>query len=118
LFLARPNVFSQILGMWAWILAFVAASFAAAEAGLVRAAELGAYSSASFHVMGVIASSSMGWLSDKIGARRILITLASVSAACSFFFGWLIGFPAFLVLAWVRCMRLRRSGIHRFCPQR
>ena len=108
----------ELLGMWAWIPAFLAASFAASGAGLVRAAKLGAYSSASFHVMGVIASSSMGWLSDQIGARRILITLASVSAACSFFFGWLIGFPAFLVLAWVRCMRLRRSGIHRFCPQR
>jgi len=27
-----------------------------------------------------------------------LITLATVSTACSFFFGWLIGFPAFLVL--------------------
>jgi len=88
----------ELLGMWAWIPAFLAASFAASGAGLVRAAKLGAYSSASFHVMGVIASSSMGWLSDKIGARRILITLASVSAACSFFFGWLIGFPAFLVL--------------------
>jgi MFS family permease len=88
----------ELLGMWAWIPAFLAASFAESGAGLVRAAELGAYSSASFHVMGVIASSSMGWLSDKIGVRRILITLATVSAACSFFFGWLIGFPAFWVL--------------------
>jgi MFS family permease len=88
----------ELLGMWAWIPAFLAASFAASGAGLVRAAELGAYSSASFHAMGVMASSSMGWLSDKIGARRILIALASISAACSFLFGWLIGFPAFLVL--------------------
>jgi MFS family permease len=88
----------ELLGMWAWIPAFLAASFAASGAGLVRAAELSAYSSASFHVMGVIASSSMGWLSDKIGARRILIALASISAACSFFFGWLIGFPLSLVL--------------------
>src|SRR5262249_34971775 len=88
----------ELLGMWAWIPAFLAASFAASGVGLVRAAELGAYSSASFHVMGVIASSSMGWLSDRIGARRILISLASVSAACSFFFGWLIDFPTALVL--------------------
>lgn len=88
----------ELLGMWAWIPAFLAASFTASGVGMVRAAELGAYSSASFHVMGVIASSSMGWLSDKVGARRILISLATISAACSFFFGWLIGSPAMLVL--------------------
>lgn len=87
----------ELLGMWAWAPAFVAASLAASGAMTLRAAELGAYISASFHVMGLVSSSSMGYLSDKLGRRTVMLALAATSAACSFSFGWLIGGPILVV---------------------
>ena len=88
----------ELLGMWAWVPAFLAAAFAAGGAG-ERAVMLGAYLSASFHVMGLVASSSMGRLSDRLGRRAVLFGLSASSAACSFVFGWLIGAPIALVFA-------------------
>lgn len=89
----------ELIGMFAWTPAFVAATFAASGAAFVRSAELGAYAVASFHAIGVFASSSMGWLSDRLGSRRLMLVLAGVSAMCSFVFGWLLGMPGSIVLA-------------------
>jgi MFS family permease len=89
----------ELLGMWAWTPAFVAAVFAVGGRGSVRAVELAAYVSAAFHVMGLIASSSMGRLSDGLGRRVVLFSLASTSALCSLVFGWLIGLPIAVVFA-------------------
>ncbi|HEV8639574.1 MAG TPA: MFS transporter [Methylomirabilota bacterium] len=89
----------ELLGMWAWTPAFVAAALAVAGVAGVQAVALGAYVSASFHVMGLIASSSMGRLSDRLGRRIVLLVVAATSAACSFVFGWLIGWPAGLIIA-------------------
>ncbi len=83
----------ELLGMWASVPAFLAASFAVSGVRDVRAVELGAYVSASFHVMGLLASTSMGRLSDRLGRRDVLLGTAAISAACSFVFGWLIGWP-------------------------
>src|SRR5438132_3077232 len=69
----------ELLGMWAWTPAFVAAV------------------SAAFHVMGLVASSSMGRLSDGLGRRIVLFGLAATSAVCSLTFGWLIGLPVAVV---------------------
>src|SRR5438128_6361804 len=87
----------ELLGMWAWTPAFVAAVFAVSGAGSVRAAELASYVSAAFHVMGLVASSSMGRLSDGLGRRIVLFGLAATSAVCSLTFGWLIGLPIAVV---------------------
>ena len=87
----------ELLGMWAWTPAFVAAAFAVSGAGSIRAVELASYVAASFHVMGLIASSSMGRLSDNLGRRLVLFSLAAASAACSLAFGWLVGGPLALV---------------------
>ena len=87
----------ELLGMWAWAPAFVAASLAVSGAMTLRAAELGAYLAASFHVMGLVASSSMGHLSDKLGRRTVILALAAISAACSFSFGWLVAGPLLII---------------------
>src|SRR5204863_2641333 len=47
----------ELLGMWAWTPAFVAAVFAATGAGTIRAVELAAYLSAAFHLTGLVARS-------------------------------------------------------------
>src|SRR2546425_868808 len=89
----------ELLGMWAWTPAFVAAVFAVSGSGSVRAAELASYVSAAFHVMGLVASSSMGRLSDGLGRRIVLVGLAATSAVCSLAFGWLIGLPVAVIAA-------------------
>ena len=84
----------ELLGMWAWTPAFVAAAVAVGGVAGVGAVSRGAYISAAFHVMGLIAGSTMGRLSDRLGRRILLLTLAAASTVCSFVFGWLIGWPA------------------------
>jgi MFS family permease len=89
----------ELLGMWAWAPAFLAASFALSGSRALEAVQLGAYAAASFNVMGLIASSSMGQLSDRLGRRAVLIGCAAVATVCSFTWGWMVAWPAAAVLA-------------------
>jgi MFS family permease len=89
----------ELLGMWAWVPAFIAAALAVSGTASVRAVELSAYVSASFHLVGLFASTSMGRLSDRLGRRAVLIGSAATSAACSLVFGWLIAWPLAIVFA-------------------
>ncbi len=87
----------ELLGMWAWTPAFLAASFAVSGSAALKAVQLGAYLSASFHLMGLLASSTMGRLSDLLGRRTVLLALAAISTVCAFTIGWLIASPVVLV---------------------
>jgi MFS family permease len=88
----------ELLGMWSWTPAFLAACLALAGSTAVGAAGHGAYITASFHFVGLLASFSMGTLSDRVGRARILLVLAAASMACSFLFGWSAGWPLVLVV--------------------
>jgi MFS family permease len=79
--------------------AFVAASFAISGSHTLEATQLGAYAAASFNVMGLIASSSMGRLSDRLGRRAVLIGCGAVATACSLAYGWMVTWPAAIVIA-------------------
>jgi MFS family permease len=89
----------ELLGMWAWAPAFLAAAFVVGGAGAVRAVEIAAYVAAGFHLMGLVASMWMGRLSDRLGRRVVLFGLATTSGICSLVFGWLIGWPLGVVFA-------------------
>ncbi len=89
----------ELLGMWAWTPAFMAACLGMAGAGRVDAAGSGAYVSALFHVVGLLASFSMGALSDRLDRARVMAALAAASMACSFAFGWMADWPIVLVIA-------------------
>jgi MFS family permease len=89
----------ELLGMWAWLPAFLAASMALAGAGGVEAAGYGAYLSGALHLVGALAAFSMGHLSDRLGRRAVLIGLAAIGAAMSLSIGWLVAFPVWLLLA-------------------
>ncbi|HEY3230953.1 MAG TPA: MFS transporter [Roseiflexaceae bacterium] len=89
----------ELLGMWAWAPAFVAASLAMSGSKTLAAVQSGAYLAAVFHVMGLLASTTMGHLSDRLGRRTVLLALAAASAVCSLVFGWLIALPTVLVVA-------------------
>ena len=84
--------------MWSWTPAFLAACLGLAGAEGLKAAGSGAYIAAFFHAMGLLASLSMGTLSDRLGRGRVMLALASISMACSFLFGWSIGWPLVLVI--------------------
>ena len=88
----------ELLGMWAWTPAFVAAALAVHGATLERAAGLGASLSAIFHVMGIFASATGGALSDRWGRTAVIAGMMLVSSACSFAFGWMLAAPLLLIV--------------------
>jgi MFS family permease len=88
----------EILGMWAWTPTFLAAALAISGYEGAQAVGKGAHLTAGFHLMGLTASFTMGWLSDRLGRAPLMVGLAGVSTLCSFSFGWTIGFPFSLVI--------------------
>ena len=88
----------EILGMWAWSPAFLAAALARGGSDALEAAGRGSYLTALFHFTGLLASSSMGSLSDRLGRARVLLAMAAISSACSFLFGWTLGWPVYLIM--------------------
>jgi MFS family permease len=89
----------ELLGMWAWTPAFIAAALAVHGTTLERAAGLGAALSALFHVMGIVASTVGGALSDRWGRTAVIAGMMLVSSACSFGFGWMLAAPLLLIVA-------------------
>ena len=89
----------ELLGMWAWTPAFLAACFVAAGSELTRGAGLGAYLTSLFHVTGMVASLAAGVFADRLGRTPVIVVMAAMSAACSLVFGWLIGTSLLLVVA-------------------
>ncbi len=88
----------ELIGMWAWTPAFLSACLAVSGSEALRVAGIGAHIVALFHLMGFFASLSMGFLSDRLGRAFMILLLGSISTACSFAMGWLIGLPLFLVI--------------------
>ena len=89
----------ELLGMWAWTPAFLAACFVAAGSELTRGAGLGAYITSLFHVTGMVASLVAGFFADRFGRTPVILAMAAVSTGCSLVFGWLIGTSLALIIA-------------------
>jgi MFS family permease len=88
----------ELVGMWAWIPAFLAAGFALKGAAATGATVSGAYLAGMLHVVGAIAAFTMGRLSDRAGRRPILVILAAAGAIGSFVIGWLIHAPSIVLV--------------------
>jgi len=88
----------ELLGLWAWTPAFLASCLAIGGTEGLRAAGFGSYIAALFHVTGLLASFSMGALSDHLGRARVILLMSCISMVCSFIFGWSIGWPFILVM--------------------
>lgn len=88
----------ELVGMWAWIPAFLAAGFALKGAAATGATVSGAYLAGMLHVVGAIAAFTMGRLSDRAGRRPILVILAAAGAIGSFVIGWLIHAPSVVLV--------------------
>ena len=89
----------ELLGMWAWTPAFMAACFIATGSEFTRAAGFGSYMTSLFHLTGMLASVAAGLLADRLGRTPVIFAMASLSMLCSFAFGWLFGGPVWIVVA-------------------
>ncbi len=88
----------ELLGMWTWTPAFLAACFTFWGVADVRAAGMGSYITAFFHFTGMLASFSMGVLSDHWGRATVLLGISGISTLCSFLFGWTYGWPLIITV--------------------
>jgi MFS family permease len=88
----------ELLGMWAWVPAFLAAGFALQGAAVTGATVSGAWLSALLHSVGAVAAFTMGRLSDRVGRRPVLVALAGLAALVSFCIGWLVYAPSIVLV--------------------
>lgn len=89
----------EMLGMKAWLPAFLSAAAAySAGSSPTAAASLGAGLAAIAYIGSMGGSVTGGWLSDRMGRTWTMLVLATTSACCSLALGWLIGLPLWLLV--------------------
>ncbi|MHB8828555.1 MAG: MFS transporter [Syntrophales bacterium] len=89
----------ELLGLWAWLPAYFAASIVQKGAVTVQAAGFGALFTALTYITSMSGSIYGGALSDRRGRTRTILWGACLSIMCSFTFGWMMALPLwFLVL--------------------
>jgi len=89
----------ELLGLWAWLPAFLAAASVAGGGSGSAAVSLGAMLTAFTYLVAVAGSILGGSLSDRFGRTAVTLAMALSSLVCSFSFGWMIGAPMFLLVA-------------------
>ena len=88
----------ELLGMWAWLPAFLAISAAAGGDVTAQAVGLGAVLSAITYGASMAGSIAGGSLSDRWGRTAVILAMSCASLACSFAFGWMLSWPLWLLL--------------------
>ena len=88
----------ELLGMWAWLPAFLAAAAIASGNAGTQAASLGATLTALTYLVAVIGSVFGGSMSDRLGRTTVILLMSVASLVCSFSFGWMIGLPMFALV--------------------
>ena len=90
----------ELLGMWAWLPAFLVAAAAARGGELSGGAlAIGVSIAGVAHLVSVFGSVAGGTLSDRIGRTRVILIMSCLSLACSFSFGWMLGSALWLITA-------------------
>lgn len=89
----------ELLGMWAWLPAFLAAAAVMGGSGGDGAVSLGAALTAITYLAAVAGSIAGGTLSDRHGRTAVTLALSCASLICSFSFGWMVGLPLALLVA-------------------
>jgi MFS family permease len=88
----------ELLGLWAWLPAFLAISAAAGGDVTAQAVGLGALLSAITYLSSMAGSIAGGSLSDRFGRTAVILAMSCASLACSFTFGWMLSWPLWLLL--------------------
>jgi MFS family permease len=105
----------ELLGLWAWLPAFLAVAAAQGGGVNLQAASLAATLSALTYLVAVAGSVVGGTLSDRWGRTAVILAMSLLSLACSFAFGWMLGLPMWLVVAvavFYNCTGVADSSIH------
>ncbi|MCG5243449.1 MFS transporter [Azospirillum doebereinerae] len=84
----------ELLGMWAWLPAFLTASLS----GSGGATAQGLWIAGAIHLSGFLSSLTMGKASDRLGRRAVLVAMGGLGAACSLTIGWMETLPVWLIL--------------------
>ncbi|MBL6951595.1 MAG: MFS transporter [Alphaproteobacteria bacterium] len=87
----------ELLGMWTWAPALIAASFVMSGETTTVASGWSAQVVTALHLGGAIAAYAMGRLSDRVGRRSVLIWVAAIAAGFSFGIGWFVTFAPYLI---------------------
>jgi MFS family permease len=89
----------ELLGMWAWLPAFLAVSITRGGSMTMHAAGVGALCTALTYITSMSGSIYGGELSDRWGRTRVILWAACLSLVCSFSFGWMMALPLWLLVA-------------------
>ncbi len=105
----------ELLGLWAWLPAFLAAAAVLGGTAGADAVSLGASLTALTYLVAVAGSVAGGALSDRYGRTAVTLVLSIASLLCSVSFGWMVGLPLWLLVAVARFYNLAGvadSSIH------
>jgi MFS family permease len=105
----------ELLGLWAWMPAFLTAALVMHGAGAGEAAALGLSLSALTYVANIGGSIAGGVMSDRWGRTQTILLWSSVSLVLSFSVGWLIALPVAILVA-IACLHnfsaIADSSVH------
>ena len=87
----------ELQGSWAWVPGLLATSIALSGVAASNAAGQSALLVAGMHMVGAVAAFSMGRLSDRLGRRFVLLSLALFGGVLSLAMGWLAASPPLVV---------------------
>jgi MFS family permease len=93
----------ELLGLWAWMPAFLTAALMGSGAGAAQAAAAGLLLSALTFVANIGGSITGGIMSDRWGRTQTILLWSCVSLVLSFAIGWLIALPVALLVA-IACL--------------
>lgn len=89
----------ELLGMWAWLPAYLTAALGTPQGSSAPLLAAGATLAALTHLLSCAGSLAGGSWSDRQGRRRVIFCMSLGSAICALLFGWLFTAPLWLLLA-------------------
>jgi MFS family permease len=89
----------ELLGIWAWLPAFLTAALVSQGSGAADAAALALSLAALTYVANIAGSIVGGTMADRWGRTKTILLWSSVSLTLSFAIGWLIALPIVLLVA-------------------
>lgn len=98
----------ELLGLWAWLPAYLSA--AAGARGQGEALLAGAGLAALSHLASTAGSLAGGICSDRWGRERVILILSLASIACALTFGWLYAAPLALLVGMALIFNLSAVG--------
>jgi len=89
----------ELLGMWAWLPAYLAVSVTHGGSMTAQAAGIGAMLTALTYITSMGGSIYGGAFSDRWGRTKVILWGSCLSLVCSFAFGWMMALPLWLLVA-------------------